>query len=98
GMVVREAADFPSNFRSTMSSSELLEKKGIPGIAGIDTRKLTRLIRVNGSIKGILTAAGEEPDVGQVIEKLNETALPRDRDARVSITRRYSSPERRTRV
>ncbi|MEZ0482556.1 carbamoyl phosphate synthase small subunit [Planococcus sp. SSTMD024] len=98
GMVVREAADFPSNFRSTMSLSELLEKKGIPGIAGIDTRKLTRLIRVNGSIKGILTAAGEEPNVEQVVEKLKETHLPTDQVAQVSITRPYPSPGRGKRV
>lgn len=98
GMIVREAAEFPSNFRSTMSIDELLRKKGIPGIAEIDTRKLTRLIRVNGSIKGILTAAGEEPDFEQVINKLKETVLPHDQVAQVSITRPYPSPGRGKRV
>ena len=37
--------------------------KGIPGIEGIDTRKLTRIIREKGPLKGILTAAGEEVNV-----------------------------------
>src|SRR4051794_3422802 len=41
GIVVRELADEPSNFRSGMTLCELLTMKGIPGIQGIDTRKLT---------------------------------------------------------
>src|SRR5690606_14897481 len=37
GVVVKEASDFPSNWRSNMSLSEFLQLKNIPGIAGIDT-------------------------------------------------------------
>ncbi len=98
GMVVRELAEFPSNFRSGMSLDELFQTKNIPGISGIDTRKLTRLIRVNGSIKGVLTAAGEEPDIEQVIAKLKETKMPTDQVAQVSISRPYPSPGRGKRV
>ena len=42
GLIVRDYNDKPSNFRSTKTLSEILEDYGIPGIAGIDTRKLTR--------------------------------------------------------
>ena len=60
GLIVRELTEEPSNFRSDMSLDELLTMKGIPGIQGIDTRKLTRILREKGPLKGILTAAGEE--------------------------------------
>lgn len=99
GIVVRELAEEPSNFRSGMSLGDLLIQKGIPGIQGIDTRKLTRLLREKGPLKGILTAAGEE--VGNVEEKVDyikSQVLPTDQVARVSTKRPYPSPGRGDRV
>ena len=49
GLVVREYNDIPSNFRYTKTLSEILEDYGIPAIEGVDTRKLTRSIRDQGS-------------------------------------------------
>ena len=54
GFIVKEAADFPSNWRSELSLDEYFKMKRIPGIAGIDTRKLTRIIRQHGTLKGII--------------------------------------------
>lgn len=48
GLVVRECCETPSNFRYTKSLSEELEERGVPCIAGLDTRMLTRIIRKNG--------------------------------------------------
>ena len=48
-LIVREYKDEPSNFRSAATLSEVMEKFDIPGICGIDTRKLTRSIRDHGS-------------------------------------------------
>ena len=42
GLVVREYNDLPSNFRYTKTLSEFMEDNGIPGIYGVDTRKITR--------------------------------------------------------
>lgn len=98
GMVLREIAEFPSNFRNNLTLDELFKIKGIPGISGIDTRKLTRLIRSKGSIKGVLTAAGEEVRVEEVVKMLQETALPRNQVAQVSTARPYPSPGRGKRV
>ena len=57
GLIVREYNDQPSNFRYTKTLSEVLEEYGIPGISGIDTRMLTRIIRDEGSQKvGIFPA------------------------------------------
>lgn len=98
GLVVRELADEPSNFRSNMSLDTLLTMKGIPGIQGIDTRKLTRILREEGPLKGILTKAGEEVDVEQEIKNAVAYELPTDLVARVSTKRPYPSPGRGERV
>ena len=55
GIVVRDYNDQPSNFRSKYTLAESLRKYGIPGISGIDTRKLVRSIRNLGSRKVLIT-------------------------------------------
>ncbi len=55
GFVVRELSSRVSNFRADESLESYLEKHGIIGIAGIDTRALVRLTRVQGALKGILS-------------------------------------------
>src|SRR6185437_9081825 len=94
GIVVRELADEPSNFRSGMTLNELLTMKGIPGIQGIDTRKLTRLLREKGPLKGTLTAAGEEVDSEKEIERVKAYKLPTNLVSLVSTKRPYPSPGR----
>ena len=98
GMVVREIAEFPSNFRNNATLDELFKIKDIPGISGIDTRKLTRLIRSKGSIKGVLTAAGEDVQVEEVVKTLQATVLPSNQVSQVSTARPYPSPGRGKRV
>ena len=48
GYVVRECCAHPSNFRSQYALDEFLKEHGVPGICGVDTRQLTRLIREHG--------------------------------------------------
>ena len=98
GLIVRELTEEPSNFRSDMSLGELLTMKGIPGIQGIDTRKLTRILREKGPLKGLLTAAGEEIDTAKEIERVKAYQLPTNLVARVSTKRPYPSPGRGERV
>lgn len=57
GVIVREYFDFHSNFRSTGSLGEWLSRYGIAAIQGIDTRMLTRMLRTEGSLRGILSTA-----------------------------------------
>ncbi|MEW4289205.1 carbamoyl phosphate synthase small subunit [Rossellomorea marisflavi] len=94
--IVRESADFASNWRNESTLDELLRIKGIPGIAGVDTRKLTRLIRKSGSMKGILCSV--EEDSALMIERLNASALRTDQVAQVSTKTAYASPGRGFRV
>jgi carbamoyl-phosphate synthase small subunit len=57
GLIVKECADQGSNWRNEYSLGELLKKFKIPGIAGLDTRQLTKLIRNKGSMKAVLVPA-----------------------------------------
>ena len=54
-VIVRELARVPSNFRCDISIQEFLEKYEIPGIEGIDTRALVRLLREKGTMNGLIT-------------------------------------------
>ena len=56
GFVVREYFEFYSNFRANGNLGEWLAKHGIVAIQGIDTRKLTKLIRTSGAMRGVLSA------------------------------------------
>ncbi|XXM73460.1 carbamoyl phosphate synthase small subunit [Lysinibacillus sphaericus] len=94
--IVREEADFASNWRNESTLDELLKVKGIPGLAGIDTRKLTRIIRQHGAMKGMLCSA--EMDTDEMLKKLHSTSLRRDQVERVSTKTAYASPGRGFRV
>lgn len=89
GMVVREYNDLPSNFRYTKTLSEYLEENDIPGIAGIDTRKLTRSIREKGSRKVIITDITITKQ--KALKKLRENEIPKDAVAKVSCKKKWYS-------
>lgn len=82
GLIVREYNDFPSNFRSTSTLSEIMQKYQIPGIYGIDTRKLTRSIRDLGSRKVLITNAKTSLEEG--LNTLKESSIKTDAVSKVS--------------
>lgn len=98
GMVVRELANTPSNFRSDATLNDLFLVKNIPGIEGVDTRKLTRIIREFGSVKGHISEAGADVQVEEVVARLKNTIFPTDQVKQVSTERPYPSPGRGKRV
>lgn len=55
GFVVRDLSPVVSNWRATGNLSDYLEKHGIPGIEGIDTRSITKRLRVHGALKACLS-------------------------------------------
>ena len=61
GFVIRELSPVVSNWRAEYSLAEYLEKNGIPGIQGVDTRALTKTLRVRGAMKGFISTK-ETPD------------------------------------
>ncbi len=89
GLVVREYNDSPSNFRYTKTLSEIMEESRIPGIYGVDTRKLARSIRDIGSRKALITNADTPQEEAMSI--LAATALRRDAVAKVSCKKRWYS-------
>ena len=54
-LLVRELSRIPSNFRNDCSIQQFLEENGVPGIAGIDTRALTKRLREKGTMNGMIT-------------------------------------------
>ena len=55
GYIVREYCDKPSNFRARGTIDEFMKKRGIVGLYGIDTRRLTRILRDKGHTKGFIS-------------------------------------------
>ncbi len=62
GFVVREYEPMPSNWRSEETLADYLNQKGIIGVEGIDTRALTRHIRLSGAMKGVISTNDLDPD------------------------------------
>lgn len=69
GFIVRELSRRPSNFRCDISLQQFLEEHGIPGIAGIDTRALTKILREKGTMNGMITTK-EYANLEEVLPKL----------------------------
>lgn len=78
GFVVREICETPSNWRSEKPLTDLLEEYGVPGIQGVDTRMLTKKIRIYGTMKSTLVVyeGKDEPNICDLIEKTkNQPAI-----------------------
>ena len=72
GFVVRELSPVVSNWRSRQTLAGYLEENGIPGIEGIDTRALTKKLRVRGALKG--TISTENISEAEAVQRANEWA------------------------
>lgn len=96
GFVVRECCPKPSNFRGDLTLDEFLKLKGIPGIAGVDTRAITRKLRTGGTMRAIM--ANEDADIDAVVEMLKNSPLLHDQVARVSTQKPFPIPSRGKKV
>lgn len=89
GLIVREYNDLPSNFRYTKTLSEVLDEYDIPGISGVDTRMITRIIRDEGSQKVMICDA--DVPYEEAVKKVREYVIPTDMVSRVSCKKRWYS-------
>lgn len=100
GYIVREICDQPSNFRSGGDLDSLLKSQNIVGIAGIDTRALTKKLRASGVMNGMIISGAECPEITEsLLEKIRgyriteavETVSVTDRSAerKPSVTEGY---------
>ncbi len=69
GFIVHELSRIPSNFRCVMTIQQFLEENQVPGIAGIDTRALTKILREKGTMNGMITT-NENYDFAQIQPRL----------------------------
>lgn len=57
GLLVKECCKQPSNWRSNLSLPEFLRQSGVPGVEALDTRALTRHLRINGAMRGVISTS-----------------------------------------
>lgn len=88
-LVVREYNDSPSNFRYTKTLGEEMEENNIPGIAELDTRMLTKIIREEGSQPAMLTDA--DTPVEEAIKAIEAFEFDKEQVAKVSCKKRWYS-------
>lgn len=69
GYIVRELSRLPSNFRCEGTIQDFLKEQDIPGIAGIDTRALTKILREKGTMNGMITV-NENYDLKEILPLL----------------------------
>ena len=89
GLIVREYNELPSNFRYTKTLSEVLLEYDIPGISGVDTRMITRIIRDEGSQK-VMICDANKPLV-DALQMVRDYQIPTDMVSRVSCKKRWYS-------
>src|SRR5438067_4220476 len=94
GFVVRDAIAEPSNAHSEMSLADYFTRNGISAIQGIDTRALTRKIRNEGAMRGMITSEGAR-DVDSVVEEIRRAPSMNGLDLvqRVTALRPYTFAE-----
>ncbi len=90
GFIVRELSRMPSNFRSEDTIQNFLLKYDIPGICGIDTRALTRILRESGTMNGMITT-DENYQMEEVQKKLAAYATG-DEVSKVTCQEKYVLP------
>lgn len=74
GYIVRELSRIPSNFRSGDTIEHFLSENDIPGISGIDTRALTKILREKGTMNGMITT-DEAYDLEDAVRRMKEYSV-----------------------
>ena len=82
--IIKEYQEYPSNWRAKMSLADYLKKWDVPGIEGIDTRALTRHIRLQGAMKGAISTYDLDPD--SLVQKAKNAPDIKGRDLVKEVT------------
>ena len=96
GFVIRDYCQMPSNWRSKSTLDEYLKENDIPGIYGVDTRAITKKIRMAGTMKATMANPGD--DIDSIVALLKQTDYLHDQVVRVSTNRVYPIPNRGKKV
>jgi carbamoyl-phosphate synthase small subunit len=87
GMVVR-GLTAPSHWRSRKSVPEWLERSGVPGLAGVDTRRLTEHLRSEGVVRGVLHVGTSTPSDAELEEHLRRAPTYAEEDYMTQVSLR----------
>lgn len=88
GFIVREKCDVPNNWRCEMDLDGFLRQNKVMGLEGIDTRALTRVLRDNGTMRGIITTRANDLTQSQIKQKF-DTYTNRHAVEEVTIPKKY---------
>jgi len=82
GLVIHELCEAPNHWNMKMTLNQWMKREGIPGIAGVDTRELTKKLRVHGVMLGLLKVCkmGDEPNIDRLITEAEKVQDPNDRN------------------
>jgi carbamoyl-phosphate synthase small subunit len=83
---VQEACATPSHYTSENGIGDWLADHSIPGISGIDTRELTKTLRNEGSMMGIIEVGKEKTDTAELLAELEKAQDPNERDLVSEVT------------
>ncbi len=88
GLIIQELCQKPYHWASERTLDQWLRSEGVPGIYGIDTRRLTKKLRERGVMLGILEVCekGTEPDVEELFEEAKHVPDPNLRDLSSEVT------------
>lgn len=86
GLVVREHSESPSHSGSTGTIHEYLERHGIPGITGVDTRSLTLHIREVGDTRGVIVRNAAQTSDADLVARARQSPLPGEYDVVGEVT------------
>ncbi len=94
GYIVSEACKGPSHYTSEMGISRWLRENRVPGIEGVDTRELTKMLRSEGTMLGALEVSEDEIDAGRLLEEAKNAEDPSATDlvGKVTIPRPVIHP------
>ena len=93
-LIVREACTSPSNFRSDMTLDRFMKQYDVPGIEGIDTRALVKILREKGTMNGCITT-NENYNLEELLPRLKAYTCGKV-VAKVSCRERYEVPGAKT--
>jgi carbamoyl-phosphate synthase small subunit len=80
GLIVRELATCYSNWRAEGDLDSWLRREGVPGIQGIDTRALTRRLRVRGALRGVMVRGAGQSEVEALVERAGRVSALGEQD------------------
>lgn len=85
-VIVREYCDSPSNFRCEMTVGALLEKNGVAGISGVDTRRITQIIREHGVMNAAVTDSEPTEELLELVRSYAVTGVVGETSVKAPVT------------